>query len=223
MFPFLIAAIFVHLRPNHSRQLKYTLLLGSIPATDVFLFGAVIRDQLSAVDFSTERSILIALLLLAVVVVSLWWVIAFIAISLSLPYLIRAWTREAKPPKAQLYVFSLLRMRFFTLSILPCLLVAPVIAIIFLSGRFVLGQAFRRHPIVYLRSFRYEGSTAIFGRAVAPGLAPFGVIRALVHESQTGRTLLSKTSIWQFGVLATVSDASWRSWVEDAIGILPWY
>lgn len=212
--PFLIIAVVIHLRPNHSRELKYTLLLGSIPAVTLFLSGPYIRDQFVTADFSIASFVFLSIYLILVIVMGFWWVVVVIAISL----LLKAGTiARSRPIKIQRYIFSFLRMPSVGFFVLPSLFFAPAFAIIFLTGRFVFGEAFRRHPIVYLRSFRYERSAATFGRALAPALAPFGIIQALVHESQTGRILLSKSSIWQFGMLATVPNALWQGWVEGAI------
>ena len=150
--------------------------------------------------------------------ISLWYLFAFAAVSLSLRTLVNSGdTAGSAGGKRRNYVFAFFRSRSFGPLALFCLALSPDVAIVLLCGRYVFIEAFRRHPIVYLRSFQYEGAAATFGRAIAPALAPFGVISALVHGTQTGRVLLSSTSIWQFGLLATVSDTAWKNWVSDAI------
>lgn len=211
--PCLIAAVAVHLRPNHSRELKYTLLLAPVPAVGLFLAGAELRDLGRTLDGPVEYAVWAILEL-----ISLWYLFAFIAVSLSLHSLVMsADTAGTASESMRGYVFAFLRAPSFGPLTLFCLASNPDVAIVLLSGRYVVVEAFRRHPIVYLRSFQYEGAATTFGRAIAPALAPFGVINALVHGSQTGRVLLAKTSIWQFGLLTTVSDSAWKNWVSHAI------
>jgi len=219
MIPLVMAAVVIHLRPNHSRELKYTLVLILLPAVSLFATGAQTRDLFSGRSIETAHptiaySIIYAVVVFVSLAISLWYVFVFLALSLFASYWIK--TGRVTRSSSGKIGFAFFRVRFFGPFMLLCGL-APDIAVVFLGGRYVLGEAFRRHPIVYLRSFRHEGAGKIFGRAIAPALAPFGVIRALVHESQTGRVLLSSTSIWQFGSLETVPDASWQSWVSDAV------
>jgi len=205
----LIAAVVIHLRPNHSRELKYTLILSLVPAIGLFGTGAVIREQTNVLSISIELIIMLVFL-----IISHWYFLFLIILS----YWVRTgYITRLTRRKVGLYIFGFLRRRWFGPSVLLLLMLNPDVAIFLLIGRYVFVEAFRHHPIVYLRSFRYEGAAMIFGRAIAPALAPFGVIRALVHGSQTGRNLLYRTSIWQFGLLATVSDALWQNWVSDAI------
>jgi hypothetical protein len=72
-------------------------------------------------------------------------------------------------------------------------------------------------PVIYLRSFHYDDASNVFGDAVAPALAPFGVVKGLVHSQQTGGALFSRTSIWQLGLMTTVPDARWKDWVTKAL------
>ena len=212
MVPFLIGALFIHLRPNHSRELKYTLVL--IPlGWELFFAGASTRQMVVLPDSWLE------LLIIAIILpLLLWWASIFLAAMLLLPRLLHRWdTGSQSFSRSYIQIFSILRMRTFWIVMLIGVMIAPTIAIPLLGARYILIEAFRRHPILYLRSFHQEQASTIFGRAIAPALAPFGVIEALVHRTQTGSSLLSRAPIWQFGLLAAVSDTDWQSWVNDGI------
>jgi hypothetical protein len=135
----------------------------------------------------------------------------------------RFWIRTAQrfvktgSPKFVIYTFAFLRSPAFGPLVLPAMFYAQGFAMIFLVGRYLLVEAFRRYPVVYLRSFHYEGAVVVFGRAIAPLISRIGVVQALVHGAQTGHVLVSRTSVWQFGVLETVSDDIWRDWVKDRL------
>ena len=154
IIPLVVAAIFIHLRPNHSRELKYTLVLGPLPSVGLLLLGSQIRDQSIAFDAANISWNVVVLIL------SLWWFFAFIAISLSIPYLVRTWGNARSTGREnQLYFFSFVRRRLFGPLVALCVIFSPDVAIVLLGGRYVLVEAFRRHPIVYLRSFRHEQTT----------------------------------------------------------------
>jgi hypothetical protein len=205
-----IAVVIIHLRPNHSRELKYTLLIGAMPAFTLFMSGP---EVLAGFIFASNESFIPFLLLIQLI---LWPVCAFVAASWYMSYWVR--TRDVTQCSSiGPYVFSFFRSRSLGPVSLLCLFFFPSLAIVLFTGRYVLVEAFRRHPIIYLRSFHHEEAARTFGRAISPALGPFGVIKALVHGSQTGRLLLSGTSIWQFGIVTTVSDASWQTWVSEAI------
>jgi hypothetical protein len=214
MAPFLIGALVIHLRPNHSRELKYSLVL--IPGGwELFFAGASVRQKLPASWAEAGPQLVIIAIMLPVL---FWWSSIFLAEMLLLPRLLRRWDTSSRQfPRLYVQIFSILRMRTFGIVILVGLLVAPTIATMLLGARYILIEVFRRHPILYLRSFHQEEAPAVFGRAIAPALTSFGVIEALVHRTQTGSSLLSQASIWQFGLFATVSDADWQSWVNDGI------
>jgi len=110
-------------------------------------------------------------------------------------------------------VFTFVRMRFAGLMSLLCLFLSPDLFLILMVIRYVVIERFRRQPILYLRSFHHDRAVEIFGSAVSPALAPFGIIKGLVHQKQRASVLLSRTSIWQFGTMLTVSDDHWQEWV----------
>jgi hypothetical protein len=209
-----VVALIIHLRPNHSRALKYGIVFAAIPSLDLFVSGGTLRDVIAG-----YRDLLDALVTGVLIVLAFWWIAAFLAIGASLPRWCKAARTISETGRATsaLYLFAFFRSSGFGPGVLLCLFFVHDIGLLLLAGRYVLVEAFRLHPIVYLRSFRHDGAAITFGRAVAPALAPLGVIRALVHGKQTGSTLLSRTSIWQFGLLATVADEHWQSWVGEAL------
>jgi hypothetical protein len=94
---------------------------------------------------------------------------------------------------------------------------SDVITLILLMSRYVIVERFRSESIIYLRSFAYEEAAEILGEAVVPAVSCFGVLKALVHHLQPEAALLSRTSIWQFGFIATAPDEYWRNWVTEAL------
>jgi hypothetical protein len=83
--------------------------------------------------------------------------------------------------------------------------------------RYLIVERFRQQPVIYLRSFHYDDAAEVFGDAIAPAVAPCGVVKGLVHSQQTGGALFSRTSFWQLGLMATVPDARWKDWVTKAL------
>jgi hypothetical protein len=108
------------------------------------------------------------------------------------------------------FLFTLVHVPAAGPLILILFFFAKDLMLVLLMIRYLSGERFRRQPVIYLRSFYYDAAAKVFGEAVAPALAPFGVIKGIVHSKQTGGALFSRTSIWQFGLVATVPDAHWK-------------
>lgn len=209
------AGILVHFRPNHSRQLKYSLIMAGLPLLALFLEPRSILDTLEQavpVDLSFLR---VALLFCVV-----FWYAILVGI---MAVLGGKWIRrqasaaQAIPRAWEQFLFTLTHVRIAGPVILISLLLSKGLVLVLLMIRYLTGERFRRHPAIYLRSFHYDAAAEVFGKAIAPAIAPFGIIKGLVHSEQTGGDLLSRTSIWQFGVMATVPDALWRDWVKNAL------
>ena len=211
-------AIYMHIRPNHSRRLKYTILLAAIPLWQLLLIPSTVLHspthygKIAHVSSFSERA--------SLGVEALWPVAAAALLCLvGGPARIRGSGTKKWPPSwlARL-AFCFCRMPIFGPSIGLLYLVGGWDLILtILTLRYLAFERFRRHPIVYLRSFRYGGASDVFGHSIVPALSPFGVIRALVHRSQTAGALVARTSIWRFGSFATVSDDLWQSWVQHAL------
>ena len=115
------------------------------------------------------------------------------------------------------FLFTLVHVRIAGPVILILMLLSKGLVLVLLMIRYLTGERFRRQPVIYLRSFHYDAAAEVFGKAIAPALAPFGVIKGLVHSEQTGGDLFLRTSIWQFGLMATIPDARWKDWVANAL------
>ena len=48
-------------------------------------------------------------------------------------------------------------------------------------------------------------------------MADSGVIVGLVTSAQTNSVLMSRTSIWQCGLMAVIPDEHWREWVDNVL------
>ena len=69
-------------------------------------------------------------------------------------------------------------------------------------------------PILYLRSFHYgEGPTA-FGKIVARVGSRYGVLHALVHETQGPLELHAQTRLTERANFTRVPDADWQGWIR---------
>jgi hypothetical protein len=85
----------------------------------------------------------------------------------------------------------------------------------YLITRYVLGERMTSVRILYLRSFHYaEGPTA-FGAIVARVASRFGVLLALVHQTQQRTDVHAKTRLTERAELFRVPDESWQRWILD--------
>lgn len=203
------ASIIVHFRPNHSRQLKYSLVLAGCLLLPLFLMPRIILDALErgsvkvALPYFTEMYPVFLVAIMAVLGGT--WIRRQVSTVQKIP---RAWEQ---------FLFTLVHVPAAGPLILILFLFGKDLMLVLLMIRYLSGERFRRQPVIYLGSFHYDAAAKVFGEAVAPALAPFAVIKGLVHSKQTGGALFSRTSIWQFGLMATVPDAHWKDWVAKAL------
>jgi hypothetical protein len=108
-------------------------------------------------------------------------------------------------------------MRWVGPIIVVCILTTNNLCLILLMTRYVVIERFRKQPIIYLRSFHYDGATETFGNAIAPAISRFGVVEGLVHGEQKSSNLIARASIWQFGQMIAVLDGQWKDWVTNAL------
>jgi hypothetical protein len=210
------AGILVHFRPNHSRQLKYSLVMAGLPVLHLFLEPRSILDTLEQAFPDRSVSFLRVALFFCVV----FWSILLVGIVAVLGGMwIRRQASAAQTiPRAwEQFLFTLVHVRIAGPVFLILVPLSKGLLLVLLMIRYLTGERFRRQPVIYLRSFHYDAAAEVFGEAIAPALAPFGVIKGLVHGEQTSGDLFSRTSIWQFGFMATIPDARWRDWVKDAL------
>jgi hypothetical protein len=91
---------------------------------------------------------------------------------------------------------------------------APMLVTPYLILRYILGERMSEAPILYLRSFHYgEGPTA-FGKIVARVASRYGVLRALVHETQGPLELHAQTRLTERANFTRVPDADWQDWIR---------
>jgi hypothetical protein len=213
-----IAGILVHFRPDHSRQLKYSLIMAGFPLLGLFL---VPRSILDAVErMLPAAGISVSFLKVALLFCTIFWSVLLVSIMAVLGGMwIRrqASTSQSQPRSWEQLLFTVVHMRYAGPLIVVCFFFSKDLMLVLLMIRYLTVERFRRQPVIYLRSFHYDDAATVFGDAVAPALAPFGVLKGLVHSQQTGGALFSRTSIWQLGLMATVPDARWRDWVTKAL------
>jgi hypothetical protein len=219
-FPFIvcvIAGILVHFRPNHSRELKYSLIMAGFPLLSLFL---VPRSILDAVERAPAAGISVSFLKVALLFCAIFWSVLLVSIMAVLGgmWIRRQASNSQSLPRAwEQLLFTVVHMRYAGPLIVVCYFFSKDLMLVLLMIRYLTVERFRRTPVVYLRSFHYDDAAEVFGDAIAPALAPFGVVKGLVHSQQTGGALFSRTSIWQLGLMATVPDARWRDWVTKAL------
>lgn len=80
----------------------------------------------------------------------------------------------------------------------------------YLALRYVMKSEMEKHPILFLRSFRYSETPAVFGRIVSPVASRFGVIIALTHQSQPPSDLHRDTSSIAQANVRFAADDSWQ-------------
>lgn len=97
------------------------------------------------------------------------------------------------------------------------LLVVHPIALICLWFRYFVIQEALEHPILYLRSFGYSDVPTAFGRIVNKATRPFGVVVAIVHQTQPESALTRYTNIADQPRVAVVPDSKWQQWVVDQL------
>ena len=212
-----LSGILLHLRPNHSRQLKYSLVMACMPLwLMLFLPNSVLEALKQSQTRDGHSSFMEAALLLGA---AFWGVIVVVVIAVLGGVWIRHCASSGRKPPSPLeqLFFTFVRMRCAGPIIILCYFLSKDVMLILLMIRYLVIERFRQQPIVYLRSFHHQDAAEVFGRAIAPAIARFGVVKALVHTRQTGGALLSKASIWQFGLMATAPDEHWQDWVTEAL------
>lgn len=104
------------------------------------------------------------------------------------------WVRRLAVPAVILFVFH------------------PVI-LLYLWSRYWVLDRFSCRPILYFRSFRYADGPTAFGRIVSKAARHYGVLMAIVHESQTGSSLQRLTGFADQANTAVLPDQEWQAWV----------
>ena len=200
---FLFLALLVHLRPNHSRALKYSLVLFPLVVPDLVTLTA---------RFNNDTWLWLSVL------IELGPIVILFAISVGGAYWIRNLLREQVPKNPTPQATKI--FAFITWPSIGVLLVASLVLsmwtplAIYLVSRYVLIERFSLNPILYLRAFGYDNAQNVYAKVVAPAMLDFGVLSALVHARQKASVLTSQASLLHFGKLATVPDAVWKQWVE---------
>ena len=206
----ILASGLVHLRPNHSRALKYTLAMSAILPNTVFtaslLMGLMVAfNELGPVYL---RILLVPFALVATLIVM--GVKGAAAIR-------RATQLGTKPGSPAEFSFAFARARVAGPLMLVCYFLSAEVLLVLFMIRYVAIERLRRSPIVYLRSFHYAGAPRAFAEGIAPAISRFGVVTGLVHGGQKSSVLLSNASIWQFGIMSTVPDDAWQGWVSGTL------
>ena len=209
---FLIAAI-IHFQPNHSRVLKYFLLLLPLPFENLFYLPTVLLSRLgsgSLLMFFIECLILFS-------VIS-WGLTLTVALMIFGTYWLKQTEINTRSFSRYEYaVFHFIRMKWIGPLMFILLWSSKDLVLVLLVVRYIAIERFLQRPIVYLRSFHHQHANQVFGRAIAPALSSYGVIMGLVNKLQTGSRLFSRTSLWQFGWMAVVPDGRWQEWVSAAL------
>ena len=213
----IFAGILEHFRPNHSRQRKYTLIMASVPLLILFL---VPKSLLDTFKRAPAAGISISFLEVALLCCAIFWSVLLVSIIAVLGGMwVRRQACNAQSPLRgwEQFLFTIVHMRYAGPLIVVCFIFSKELFLVLLMIRYLIVERFRQQPVIYLRSFHYDDSADVFGDAIAPALAPFGVVKGLVHSQQTGGALFSRTSFWQLGLMATVPDAHWKDWVTKAL------
>jgi hypothetical protein len=211
-------AMRVHFRPNHSRRLKYTVIMFPIPLLALTTVPKATLGSMGYPDLVDAPFAVSAVLIM--LIVNSWGVVTVLTLAVAGG----RWLRSKTPGRISAD-FSSSERRFFRFVQMSC--AGPLLIVLFflsrdlmlivLMFRYIVIERFRQKPIIYLRSFQHADAVRVFGRAVAPAISSYGVIVGLVSGVQTKSVLMSRTSVWQFGVMATVPDERWREWVERAL------
>jgi hypothetical protein len=131
LIPLLVASFIIHLRPNHSRELKYSLILTGLGGVGFLQTGSLAGLGFSGIDTPIKLEIP-----LAVVILGFWFIPVFIAVTWSLPYWIRAMnSRYLFRGKVARYSLAFFRLHQFGPLVLVCLFFQPDVAMILLAGR----------------------------------------------------------------------------------------
>lgn len=209
---FMLSTVLVHLRPNHSRQLKYSLAIGYIPTVDLFFVPT------SLIDAVQRTAVMSAPEAFSTSVIWFWPTATTVLIGMfgGLWVRRRAFDGRTSPAAWEQRLFTIMRMRWSGPALIVLFVALTPVAVIFFVVRYLIIERFRQQPLVYLRSFHHD-ATDVFGHAIAPALARFGVIRGLMHGRQTASALFEKASFWQFGLMDTVPDESWQDWVGKVL------
>ena len=210
---FFIAAI-IHFRPNHSRLLKYFVLLLPLPLDDLmYLPGELFLGPHAGRSFNFYIECLISF------PVTAWGLtLSMVLMIFGIYWLKRTENNTCSFSRYEYTVFHFIRAKWSGLFMLILILVNfKNLLLVLLVVRYIAIERFLQRPIVYLRSFHHQHADQVFGRAIAPALSSYGVIIGLVHNLQTGSRLFSRTSLWQFGWMAVVPDGRWQEWVSAAL------
>jgi hypothetical protein len=209
-------AIYLHFRPGHDRRVKYDWFLAGVSVVSAFYILKYIEwlvlwdspGNVSALEgytititFNTKLVMLIAVLLNPALLI--------FAFGLTL----ELWGRRLGrlPLRRLLRPLAILRLPGMTLFAAA---LAHPIWMIYLWLRYTILERFSASPILYLRSFRFADTATAYGRVVARAARPFGIVVAIVHEAQTGSTLMRFTSPLDQPQVAHPTDDAWQDWVR---------
>jgi hypothetical protein len=207
-----LIAFVINYIPGHSRPLKYTIGLISLPLFRLAVHGTDIAPVLSGMDgwfwkIAAGTGLTVG---------RFWflWIAPAVCLIGHLRSRARLGMTENEPSNFERYLFAFARMRGFGVLAIVFFVFLGELFIPLMMLRYVVVERFRRNSILYLRSFSHDEAAAAFGAIIAPALARYGVIRGLVHERQKNSFLMSRVSVWQFGLMTTVPDPDWREWVS---------
>jgi hypothetical protein len=200
-------AILLHFRPNHSRRLKYSIILG--------LFGSsllTIPQSLYAYYKFTNSVVATTLFTL----LNIWpFIVAAIILTVgNFQFGKRYYESNSLDETWAIFAFTFFSLPYTQALSFGLLPINGGLFLLILTTRYVVVEIFKGRPILYLRSFHYDKAAEVFGQAIAPAISRFGVVRGLVNGEQTASVLFSRSSIWRLGLFATVPDSEWQEWVE---------
>jgi len=211
-------AVYLHFRPGHDRRLKYDwFLVGVCVASFYFIVkyveGLIVWESPGnasaweyriTITFNTKLVMLIAVLLNPAALI--------LAFGLTLAPLGR---RLGHLPVGRL-LRPLAFLRLPGVAVFANALPHPM-SMIYLWLRYTIVERFLASPILYLRSFRFAGTATAYGRIVAKAARGFGIVVAIVHETQTGSTLMRHASPLDQPQVAHPTDEVWRNWVRGQL------
>jgi hypothetical protein len=93
----------------------------------------------------------------------------------------------------------------------------PIALAVVLVMRYRCVQWMANCPIVYLRSFSQENAPRVFQRVITPEANSYGVLVALVHQTQSASNLKGSKDLMEGSQFSGTSDDKWKAWVADKI------
>lgn len=123
----------------------------------------------------------------------------------------------AAPPADAIALYRVVFRIAFPVVLITTYLGQIELLALYLAARYWLGETAARHPVVYLRAFRYESTASALALVVAPVVRGRAALVGLTHESQPPAVVHAETRLDAHAALELAADQEWQTRVREML------